>query len=72
MIKIKSYGSNWKKIYLWCKNSDSISQFYTDMAHNIGRKIDKNINLSDKEIFSGHLLLEELASKSDVLQRLDE
>ncbi|MBN2402758.1 MAG: AIPR family protein [Spirochaetes bacterium] len=68
---IKSLGAdNWKKIYLYCKNSGQISQFYTDMAHNIGKKLRDARSLSQKEIYSAHFLLEEIAKKSNVLQSI--
>lgn len=71
--EIKSLGAeNWKKIYLWCNNSEQISPFYTDMAHNIGRKIRDEITLSKKEVFSAHLLLEEIAKNSSFLQSIYE
>ena len=70
---IKSFGDeNWKKIYLWCKNSGQISQFYTDMAHNIGKKIRDGKVLSPKEIYAAHLLFEEIGKKSTLLQTIYE
>jgi len=67
--EIKELGAdNWKTIYLWCKNNSSISLFYTDMAHNIGRKMRDCIILSPKEIYAGSMLLEEIAKKSNLLQ----
>lgn len=67
--EIKELGAdNWKTIYLWCKNNDSISLFYTDLAHNIGRKLQASITLSPKEIYGGSMLLEEIAKKSTLLQ----
>lgn len=70
---INSLGAdNWKKIYLWCKNSEQMSQFHTDMAHNIGRKVRDKITLSAKEIYAAHLLLEEIAKKSTLLQSIYE
>lgn len=70
---IKALGNdNWKKIYLWCKNTNNISQFYTDMAHNIGKKMRDGTVLSPKEIYTAHLLLEEIAKKSTLLQAIYE
>lgn len=69
--ELKDLGSeNWKTIYLWCKNNDSISLFYTDMAHTIGRKIRDSIILSSKEIYAGSMLLEEITKKSNLLQEI--
>ena len=68
---IKSLGDeNWKKIYLWCKSSGQISQFYTDMAHNIGKKVRDRITLSTKEILAAHFILEEVGRKSTLLQSI--
>jgi hypothetical protein len=68
---IKGLGSeNWKKVYLWSRNSGQMSQFNIDMAHNIGRKIRDGITLSPNEIYSGHIILEEVAQKSSLLQSI--
>jgi hypothetical protein len=63
---------DWKKIYLWCKQSDSISLFLTNMAHTIGRKIRDSINLSSKEILVGSMLLGEISKKSRLLEEIYE
>jgi hypothetical protein len=69
--ELKELGAeNWKTIYLWCKNNDSVSIFYTNLAHTIGRKIRDSITLSAKEIYGGSMLLEEIAKKSSFLQDL--
>lgn len=66
--EIKELGAeNWKTIYLWCKQNESISLFLTDIAHNIGRKLRDSITLSSKEILSGSMLLEQIAQKSNIL-----
>lgn len=71
--EIESLGAdNWKKIYLWCRDSGQISQFLTDMAHTVGRKTKDKITLSSREIYASHLLLEEIASKSSLLQSIYE
>jgi len=67
--EIKVIGAvNWKTIYLWCKQNESISLFLTDIAHNIGRKLRDSITLSSKEILAGSMLLEQIAQKSSILQ----
>ncbi len=69
--EIESLGAeNWRKIYIWCSNSGQISQFYTDVAHTVGRKIRDRITLSPKEIYSAHLLLEEISKKTSLLQSI--
>jgi hypothetical protein len=71
--EIESLGAdNWKRIYLWCRDSEQISQFSTDMAHTIGRKLRDKITLSSREIYASHLLLEEIASKTSLLQSIYE
>jgi hypothetical protein len=71
--EIKDLGAeNWKIIYLWCKHSNFIPLFYTDLAHTVGRKLRDSITLSSKEIYGGSMLLEELAKKSSLLQDIFE
>ncbi|MCH8568737.1 MAG: AIPR family protein [Balneolales bacterium] len=52
--------SNWKKLYLWARNTRSISQFYTDLCHTIGRKLQDDRSLSDREVYSFYLFKQEL------------
>lgn len=54
---------NWKTLYMWAKNTDFISQYYTDLCHTIGRKLIDGRTLTDKEIYSFHLFQEELLKR---------
>ena len=70
---INSLGTeNWKKIYLWCRDSGIITPFLTNVAHNIGIKLREKRNFSSQEICAAHLLLEEIAKKSSLLQTIYE
>lgn len=69
--EVKALGAgNWKDIYLWLKDNDSFSLFYRDLAHNIGRRLRDKKTLSPKEIYGGSMLLEEIAKKSNFLERI--
>jgi hypothetical protein len=63
-------GENWKKIYLWCKASDQIPLFYTDMAHTIGKKVQDGITLTGREIVAGFTLLNILSEKGNKLEKI--
>jgi hypothetical protein len=63
-------GENWKKIYLWCKVSDQIPLFYTDMAHTIGKKVKESITLTGREIVAGYTLLNILSEKGCKIEKI--
>jgi len=63
-------ADNWKKIYLWCKVSEDIPLFYTDLAHTIGKKVRDNITFTQKEISAGIHLLNILAEKRGTLEAI--
>jgi hypothetical protein len=63
-------GENWKKIYLWCKATDKVPLFYTDMAHTIGKKVQAGITLTTREILAGYTLLNDLAEKGAKLEKI--
>jgi len=53
-------ADNWKTLYLWARNTDYLTQFYTDLCHTIGRKLQDGRVLTDREVYSFHLFQEEL------------
>lgn len=63
-------GENWKKIYLWCKATDKVPLFYTDMAHTIGKKVQNGLTLTGREIVAGFTLLNDLTEKGIKLETI--
>jgi hypothetical protein len=63
-------GENWKKIYLWCKATDTVPLFYTDMAHTIGKKVKEGLSLTGREIVAGFTLLNDLSEKGIKLEKI--
>lgn len=62
--KIKSIApEKWKEIYLYCKESEDISTYLTNIVHNVGRKLKEGIRPSRKEILMVNELLNKIQFK---------
>jgi hypothetical protein len=56
----------WKEIYLYCKENDDIPVYFTNAAHNIGKKLKEGMRPSSKEIILANELLNKIIFKMDV------
>lgn len=56
----------WKEIYLYCKENDEIAEYYTNTAHNIGRKLKEGLRPTSKEIIMANELLNKVIFKTAI------
>lgn len=59
-------AEKWKEIYLYCKENESIPEYFTITAHNLGRKIKEGIRPSSKEIILANELLNKIIFKTSI------
>lgn len=56
----------WKEIYLFCKENNEITEYYTTAVHNLGRKLKEGIRPTAREIIIVNELLTKIQFKSNV------
>lgn len=56
----------WKEIYLFCKESEDIPEYFVNVAHNIGRKLKEGLRPSSKEIILANELLNKIIFKTTI------
>ena len=54
----------WKEIYLYCKENEEIPEYFTNAAHNIGRKLKEGLRPTSKEIILANELLNKVIFKT--------
>jgi hypothetical protein len=56
-------ATKWKEIYLYCRENEEIPEYFTNTAHNLGRKIKEGIKPTSREIIMANELLNKIIFK---------
>ena len=59
-------AEKWKAIYLYCKENEDIPEYFTNAAHNLGRKLKEGLKPASKEIIIGNELLNKIIFKTTI------
>ena len=61
-------AEKWKEIYLYCKENEDIPEYFTNAAHNLGRKVKEGIRPSSSEIILANELLNKVIFKLEIFE----